>query len=167
MKVVISGSFRKHLQGILDLKNELEKRGITVLKPDKIQTVDNTDRPDFVKFEGEESLPQLYLKMQYLKAIEKSDAHIIYNQDSYIGRNATYELYWAEFHQKTIYLLEKPDLTKMINMSGVTEEWKKEDIAWFYYYLLDRIEKATIIVGIDQLYKDFNIEEPKIAEIDR
>lgn len=54
----------------------------------------------------------------------------------------------------------------MINMSGVTEEWKKEDIAWFYYYLLDRIEKATIIVGIDQLYKDFNIEEPKIAEID-
>lgn len=48
MKVVISGSFRKHLQGILDLKNELEKRGITVLKPDKIQTVDNPDRLDNV-----------------------------------------------------------------------------------------------------------------------
>ncbi len=26
MKVVISGSFRKHLQGIIDLKTELEKK---------------------------------------------------------------------------------------------------------------------------------------------
>ena len=52
MKVVISGSFRKHLQDIIDLKTELEKKGITVLKPDKIKKVDNIDRPEFVKFEG-------------------------------------------------------------------------------------------------------------------
>ena len=100
MKVVISGSFRKYLQDIIDLKTELEKKGITVLKPDKIKQVDNLERPDFVKFEGEESMPQLYLKMQYLKAIEKSDARIIYNKDSYIGTNAMFELYWAEFHWK-------------------------------------------------------------------
>lgn len=85
MKVVISGSFRKHLQGILDLKNELEKRGITVLKPDKIQTIDNPDRPDFVKFDGEEVIPPLVLEMQYLKAIRECDVHIIYNKDSYLG----------------------------------------------------------------------------------
>ena len=33
LKVVISGSFRKHLQGILKLKKELEERGIEVIKP--------------------------------------------------------------------------------------------------------------------------------------
>lgn len=57
-----------------------------------------------------------------------------------------------------------PDLTGMINMSGVTEEWKKEDVACFYYYLLDRIKKGTIRIGINQLYKDFNIGKPAIDE---
>lgn len=37
MKVVISGSFRKHLQGILKLKKELEERGIEVIKPNKVK----------------------------------------------------------------------------------------------------------------------------------
>ena len=49
-------------------------------------------------------------------------------------------------------------------MSGVTEEWKKEDVACFYYYLLDRIKKGTIRIGINQLYKDFNIGKPAIDE---
>ena len=56
MKVVISGSFRKHLQGILKLKRELEERGIEVIKPNRIKTINNIDNPDFVKFEGEANI---------------------------------------------------------------------------------------------------------------
>ncbi len=164
MKVVISGSFRKHLQGILDLKKELEKRGITVLKPDKIKTTDNLERPEFVKFEGEESIPPLVLKMQYLKAIKECDAHIIYNKESYFGKSATSELRISAANKKKVYFLEIPDFKKMISDRGVTDECEKEDIKYFCEYLLGGIEAGAFRVGIEQLYKDFNIEEPTIDE---
>jgi len=164
LKVVISGSFRKHLQGILDLKKEFDKRGITILKPDKIKTIDNSDRPDFVKFEGEESIPPLVLKMDYLKAIKECDAHIIYNKDSYWGNSATTELGISEAYKKKIYFIEMPNFEKMISSKGVTDECEKEDIKYFYKYLLGGIEVGVFRVGIEQLYKDFNIEEPTIDE---
>ena len=66
MKVVISGSFRKHLQGILKLKRELEERGIEVIKPNKIKMINNIDNPDFVKFEGEENIHPYILEMDIL-----------------------------------------------------------------------------------------------------
>lgn len=47
MKVVISGSFRKHLQGILKLKRELEELGIEVIKPNRVKKINNKDNPDF------------------------------------------------------------------------------------------------------------------------
>ena len=167
MKVVISGSFRRHLQGILNLKDELEKRGITVLKPDKIQTVENPDRPDFVKFEGEEVIPPLVLEMQYLKAIRECDAHIIYNEDSYFGNRALRELGYSKGCKNKKYFLEMPNLDKMIASKTEKEEIKQQEIRDFCEYLLKGIEEGKFRVGIDQLYKDFNIEEPKIAEIDR
>ena len=79
MKVVISGSFRKNLQGILKLKKELEERGIEVIKPDRIKKINNIDNPDFVKFEGEENIHPWILEREYFNAIVKCDAHIIYN----------------------------------------------------------------------------------------
>ena len=66
MKVVISGSFRKHLQGILKLKRKLEERGIEVIKPNRIKTINNIDNPDFVKFEGEENIHPYILEMDIL-----------------------------------------------------------------------------------------------------
>ena len=84
MKVVISGSFRKHLQGILKLKTELEKRGIEVIKPNKIKAINNIEDPNFVRFEGEENIHPYILEMEYFDAIGECDAHIIYNKDSYM-----------------------------------------------------------------------------------
>ena len=52
MKVVISGSFRKHLQGILKLKREFEERGIEVIKPNRVRTINNIVRAegkDFIR----------------------------------------------------------------------------------------------------------------------
>ena len=65
LKVVISGSFRKHLQGILKLKKELEERGIEVIKPNRVKTIKNIENPDFVKFEGEENIHPYILEMEY------------------------------------------------------------------------------------------------------
>ena len=60
-----------------------------------------------------------------------------------------------------------PNLDKMIASKTEKEEMKQHEIRVFLKYLLRGIEEGKFRVGIDQLYKDFNIEEPKIAEIDR
>ena len=41
MKVVISGSFRKSLTEIIELKEQLEGKGIEVLNPKSKATIDN------------------------------------------------------------------------------------------------------------------------------
>ena len=165
MKVVISGSFRKHLHGILKLKKELEERGIEVIKPDRIKKINNIDNPDFVKFEGEENIHPWILEREYFNAIVKCDAHIIYNKDSYLGMSAMIELgaSMTKGENTKVYLLERPDQDKMIAQKGNIDEGEKQDIREFCYLLEDMEKHGVLGIGIDQLYKDFNI----IRSIDR
>lgn len=165
MKVVISGSFRKHLQGILKLKKGLEERGIEVIKPDRIKKINNIDNPDFVKFEGEENIHPWILEREYFNAIVKCDAHIIYNKDSYLGMSAMIELgaSMTKGENTKVYLLERPDQDKMIAQKGNIDEGEKQDIREFCYLLEDMEKHGVLGIGIDQLYKDFNI----IRSIDR
>lgn len=168
MKVVISGSFRKHLQGILNLKRELEERGIEVIKPNRIKTINNMDNPDFVKFEGEENIHPYMLEMEYFDAISKCDAHIIYNKNSYIGQSAAYEIgaSMTKKEKTKIYLLERQNPDKMIAQKGNIDEGEKQDIREFCE-LLKGMEKYGILgIGIEQLYKDFNIENQTIDKDD-
>ena len=161
MKVVISGSFRKHLQGILKLKKELEERGIEVTKPNRVKTIDNIDNPDFVKFEGEENVHPYMLEREYFDAIEECDVHIIYNKDSYLGESALYELgaSMAKGENTKVYLLERPNKDKMIAQKGYIDEGEKQDVVEFCELLEDMEKHGVLGIGIDQLYKDFNIEK--------
>ena len=164
MKVVISGSFRKHLQGILKLKKELEDRGIEVIKPNRVKTIKNIANPDFVKFEGEENIHPWILEREYFDAIEECDAHIIYNKDSYLGMSATIELgaSMAKGENTKVYLLERPNQDKMIAQKGNIDEGEKQDIREFCELLKDMEIHGVLGIGIDQLYKDFNIEKQTI-----
>lgn len=157
MKVVISGSFRKHLQGILKLKKELEERGIEVIKPNRVKTIKNIDNPDFVKFEGEENIHPCMLESEYIDAIIKCDAHIIYNKDSYLGQSANYELGVSMTKGKDtkVYFIERPDPNKMIAQKGEIDEGEKQDIIEFCELLEDMERHGVLKIGIDQLYKDF------------
>lgn len=80
VQVVISGSFRKHLNEIIQLKKKLEQDGIEVIKPDNVDVIDNYENPDFIKFKGEEHISENDLQMQYFFGIDYCDAHIIYNK---------------------------------------------------------------------------------------
>ena len=164
MKVVISGSFRKHLQGILGLKKELEKLGIEVLKPNRVKTINNTDNPDFVRFECEENIHPFILEREYFDAIQKCDAHIIYNQDSYFGQSTLYELgaSTTKGENTRIYLLEKPNLDKMIAQKGNIDEYEKQDIREFIQLIEDMEKHGVLGIGIEQLYKDFSINSKTI-----
>lgn len=50
LKVVISGSFRKHMEEIIKLKQQLERDGIEVIKPNNIDIIENPENPEFIKF---------------------------------------------------------------------------------------------------------------------
>lgn len=164
MKVVISGSFRKHLQDILKLKKELEEQGIEVIKPNKVKTIDNIDNPDFVKFEGEENTHPYMLEWEYFDAIRQCDAHIIYNKDSYLGKSATYELgaSMTKGEDTEIYFIERPNPNKMIAQKGEIDEGEKQDIREFCELLEDMERHGVLRIGIEQLYKDFNIKKQSI-----
>ena len=163
LKVVISGSFRKHLQGILKLKKELEERGIEVIKPNRVKTIKNIENPDFVKFKGEENIHPYILEREYFDAIGECDAHIIYNQDSYLGQSVTYELGGSMGKEKTkVYFIERPNLNKMIEQNGTIDQGEKKDIIEFCELLEDMERHGVLGIGIDQLYKDFNIERQTI-----
>lgn len=164
MRVVISGSFRKHLQGILQLKKELEERGIEVIKPNRVKTINNIDNPNFVKFEGEENIHPYMLEREYFDAIGECDAHIIYNKDSYLGKSATYELgaSMTKGESTKVYLLERPNRDKMIAQKGDIDEGEKQDVIEFCELLEDMERHGVLRIGIDQLYKDFNIERQTI-----
>ena len=164
LKVVISGSFRKHLQGILKLKKELEERGIEVIKPNRVKTIKNIENPDFVKFEGEENIHPYILEREYFDAIEECDAHIIYNQDSYLGQSVTYELgvSMGKGEKTKVYSIERPNPNKMIKQNGTIDQGEKKDIIEFCELLEDMERHGVLGIGIDQLYKDFNIERQTI-----
>lgn len=160
MKVVISGSFRKHLQGIIKLKEELEDRGIEVIKPNRVKKINNLENPNFVKFEGEELMNPIQLEFEYIQAIKKCDAHIIYNKDSYIGRKSALE-FGASIcsgKQARVYLFERPNLEKMLAHKLGADEGEKQDLIEFYELLEDMIQQGILKVGIDKLYKDFSIQ---------
>ena len=100
--------------------------------------------------------------MQYLKAISECDAHIIFNKDSYFGNKTLRELRYSMGCKNKKYFLEVPNLDKMIANKNEKEEMEQQEIRDFCEYLFRGIEEGKFRVGIEQLYKDFNIEKTEI-----
>jgi hypothetical protein len=159
MKVVISGSFRKHLDDIMLLKEKLESDGIEVLKPVNADTINNVDNPEFVKFKGEERKTEEQLQEEYDIDISHSDAHIIFDKDGYIGSSALRELCMGagnnalsinennrgigDKRYSQVYLLEP-----------INETIMDPGVAIIIYAL---VKKGNIKVGLDKMYDDFGI----------
>ena len=105
-KVVLSGSFRKHLDYILKIKKQLSTQNIQVLSP----RFDEPKNPgqEFVIFEGEEGLSPLELKRHHLDMIGESDALIVCVSDGYVGASALIEIGYAQALGKRIIFTERP-----------------------------------------------------------
>lgn len=152
MNVVLSGSFKKYLKEMFDLKQSLENDGITVLKPQLVSTIENPDNPDFIKFVGEEDKSEGELEREYLYAIENSDAHIICNFGGYLGEAAGNELSYGSGARIPVYLLEP---IKDVSASDSCETKKLH----LWYGAL--VQRGLVKIGLAEMYKDFNIETKK------
>ena len=105
--VAISGSFRKHLEKIAELKKYFESRGIEVLSPKNLKAKNPGE--EFIVFDGGEKMSALELERNHLGVIEKSDALIVCNPAGYVGASALMEIGFAHAHGKKIIFLEKPE----------------------------------------------------------
>lgn len=107
-KVTLSSwSFRKHLDYITDIKNDLMNKWYEILSP-KFHTLKNPWE-EFVIFEWEEGKSPLELERNHLKMIEDSDALIVCNQDWYVWASALIEIWYANALWKRIIFTEKPE----------------------------------------------------------
>jgi len=104
--VTISGSFRKHLNYILEIKKKLEMGGVQVLSPRFIEPKNPGE--EFVTFSGEEELSPLELERHHLKFISDSDALIVCDPEGYVGASALLEIGFANAIGKRIIFVEKP-----------------------------------------------------------
>jgi len=104
--VVLSGSFRKHLDYILKIKKQLSAQNIQVLSP----RFDEPKNPgqEFVVFKGEEGLSPLELERHHLNMIDKSDALIVCASGGYVGASALIEIGYAQALGKRIIFTERP-----------------------------------------------------------
>lgn len=177
--VVISGSFRKYMDDIRNLIIDLQSRGIKVLKPDLRPTVENKDNPEFVIFSGEEGVHPWKLETDYFDAVEKCDAHIVFNPNSYLGQSAEMELgtrlHGVEYTtgknkgKKPMYLLEKPNPENWIKEArkfADVDDDREYEIRFFCDFLNGLIENGFIKVGLDTFYHDFGIKDHSSEKIE-
>lgn len=103
--IVISGSFRKHLDGIRETIVEFERAGINVLSPKNSLPLD----PDaaFVLLRSDKTEDPETLERDHLNAIKKADALYVYNKDGYLGSSAIFEMGSANILDKPIFVKEE------------------------------------------------------------
>ena len=104
--VTISGSFRKHLNYILSVREQLVAQGIEVMSPRFTQPKNPGD--EFVVFSGEEGSGPLELERHHLNSIALSDALIVCDPEGYVGASALIEIGYAQALGKRIIFVEKP-----------------------------------------------------------
>lgn len=105
IKVVISGSFRQHYEGICDVIRSFEQLGIEVLSP-KSSNMLNPDE-EFVFLETDETRCPIELEQRHLDAICKADALYLFNPDGYVGLSSGMEVGWAFALRIPVYAKEE------------------------------------------------------------
>lgn len=105
--VTISGSFRKHLDYIVKVKQEIEAKGAKVLSPRF--TAPKNPGEEFVVFQGEEGLAPLELERHHLDSIDKSDALVVCDPEGYVGASALIEIGYAQALGLKVVFVEKPE----------------------------------------------------------
>ena len=93
LSIVISGSFRRHFDGISEAVKIFESLGIDVLSPKASKVVNPGD--EFAVLETDGTSDPRTLEQRHLDAITNADALYLYDPDGYIGDSSKMELGWA------------------------------------------------------------------------
>jgi len=91
--VVLSGSFRKDVDGLRQIHQELQDQGCFVLSPQRVQPAVEIDGFMFMK--GEESEVPSRIELRHLEAIEKATFVWLHAPEGYVGLSASLEVGFA------------------------------------------------------------------------
>ena len=112
-KVVIVGSYRKHLAEVLDVKEKLQANGYIVLEPGNGKVINPGS--EFVILESdtknkkeitEEDMQEI--ENRFLNHICEADIVYVVNKGDYIGLSAAVEIGYAKALNKLIYCTDTP-----------------------------------------------------------
>ena len=104
---VISGSFRKHLKQIVQLKEALKKYQVVVLSPSGSAAI-NPDE-EFIVLDSDPVTHPKLLQDSVFAKIRRSTFLVVANVDGYLGRAAVLEIGYAIALGITVYVLEEVD----------------------------------------------------------
>jgi hypothetical protein len=90
---VISGSYRRHLQELYELKKEIERLGILVLSP--VGTFAVNPKEEFIFLDADPICNQRLLQDSIFAKIRSSSFLILANFEGYIGKAASMEVGYA------------------------------------------------------------------------
>ena len=108
-KVVICGSFRKHLALVKEVYNYCKKKDIEVLSPKNLQ-FESVFNESFVLFHGEKIANEretYWIEHKHTEAIRDADAVVICNNEGYIGHTTIYEIGFAQALGKRIIFVDE------------------------------------------------------------
>lgn len=106
LKVVISGSFRKHLSELEFVVSKFKSQGIKVLGP--LTTSPVNAKAEFVILSSDNPLlSNCKLEINYMRQIGASDFHYIYDLNGYIGYSVAAEMAYAKIKGIPIIMSEE------------------------------------------------------------
>lgn len=108
-KVVICGSFRKHLALVKEVYDYCRKKDIEVLSPKNLQ-FESVFNESFVLFHGEKVADEretYWIEHKHTEAIRDADAVVICNNEGYIGPTTIYEMGFAQALGKRIIFVDE------------------------------------------------------------
>ena len=93
LRTVISGSYRRHLRELYELKQEIEKLGILVLSP--VGSAALNPEEEFVFLDADPIHDKRLLQDSIFAKIRTSSFLVLANFDGYIGKAAVMEVGYA------------------------------------------------------------------------
>lgn len=93
LKTVISGSYRKHLDILMALKESLESNSITVLSP--VGSFALNPKSEFIFLNADPIKDHRLLQDSIFGKMRMSSFHVLANVDGYIGNAALMEIGYA------------------------------------------------------------------------
>lgn len=93
LRTVISGSYRKHLSHLMELKSQLESRGIIVLSP--VGTHALNPNEEFVLLNQDPIQDHRLLQDSIFGKMRTASFHVLANVDGYIGNAGLMEVGYA------------------------------------------------------------------------
>ncbi len=128
LSVVISGSFRRHFDGISETVKTFDSLGVDIFSPKASKVVNPGD--EFAILETDDTGDPQTLEQRHLDAITNADALYLYDPDGYIGDSSKMELGWAIALGKPVFCKKLVDDSTLKLFCGkvATPEQVKEEL---------------------------------------